>query len=381
MRLIGEICGSKEVYIFYSFLQGKGIECRYEPVPSERAEDKVFQFWVIDEDEVDSAKRWLEEFRKNSEDPRFAVVAAHIVDTAKGGSAPAKSRPRVLPILGAIKKYRVGRSYVPLTRFIVLICVFFFIWNGFQSNLNAKRMSDTSFTFTPLFMYCAYDLPDTFVRIADFFKRHPIETAEDFDVLPHEVKESYRKIEAAPVWRGLYDVLLRWPESERELQAPMFVKLREGQIWRLFTPCLMHGGFFHILFNMLWFWVLSRQIEERVKAWQYLSITVIIGVVSNTLQYLVSGPLFVGYSGIVCGLMGFIWMRQRCAPWERYPLQRGIIVLFASLMCGMLLLQSFSPLLSRFNIHSVVTNIANTAHIAGACTGIVLGKIPLFSKG
>jgi len=367
--------------MFYSFLQGKGIGCRYEPLPSKNAEDKIFQFWVIDEDEVESAQRWLEEFRQNSKDPRFAV-AARPIDTKEGDSAPTQRKLRTLPILEAMKNYRrVGQGHIPLTRFIMLICVLFFIWNTFQDNLNAKRMNDPSFTLTPLFMYCAYDLPDPFLHVTNFFKRYAIKTTEDFDALPQEAKEEYRKIEATPVWGGLYDIILRWPESEWELQAPMFVKLREGQVWRLFTPCLLHGGFFHILFNMLWFWILGRQIEERVKVWQYLAITVIIGVVSNTLQYLVSGPLFCGYSGIVCGLMGFIWMRQRCAPWERYPLQRGVVILFASLVCGMLLLQSSSLLFSQFNIQGVVTNIANTAHIAGACTGIVLGRIPVFSRG
>ena len=47
----------------------------------------------------------------------------------------------------------------------------------------------------------------------------------------------------------------------------------------------------------------------------------------------------------------------------------------------MLALQVVSFVLMKFNIANFPMNIANTAHISGALTGIVLAKIPLFSKG
>ncbi len=227
----------------------------------------------------------------------------------------------------------------------------------------------------------SYDAPSSFALLVDFFENYQMETPEELDKLPETAKEAYQKIDSIPVWTGLYGIVLDWPKTKQDLDAPMFVKLREGEVWRLFTPCLMHGGFLHILFNMLWLWMLGRQIEERIKKWQYLSITIIIGIVSNTLQYLMSGPLFIGYSGIVCGLAGFIWMRQKRAPWEGYPLQRGTIIFLGIFIFGMLALQVASFLLLRFNIQNFPMNIANTAHIAGALTGIVLGRIPIFSKG
>lgn len=375
MRLIGKIQGDKEAYKFYSFLEGEGIECSYEPVSSE---NETFQFWIMHEDEIESATHWLGEFKKNTDDPRFETKP-HPIDT-EGVAANQEQRQEAA--LRALRERRFKRARMPLTRLIVLICALLFIWNGYQmADLAKKKSGARFFTLTPLFMNLSYDAPSSFALLVDFFENYQMETPEELDKLPETAKEAYQKIDSIPVWTGLYGIVLDWPKTKQDLDAPMFVKLREGEVWRLFTPCLMHGGFLHILFNMLWLWMLGRQIEERIKKWQYLSITIIIGIVSNTLQYLMSGPLFIGYSGIVCGLAGFIWMRQKRAPWEGYPLQRGTIIFLGIFIFGMLALQVASFLLLRFNIQNFPMNIANTAHISGALTGIVLGRIPIFSKG
>ena len=45
-------------------------------------------------------------------------------------------------------------------------------------------------------------------------------------------------------------------------EIPLFEKIRQGELWRLFTPCILHRDFLHILFNMIWVWILVKQIEE-----------------------------------------------------------------------------------------------------------------------
>jgi len=375
MRLIGTLQGDKEAFKFYSFLQEEGIECSYEPISPG---DESFQFWIAHEEEIEKAIHWLEEFKKNTEDPRFETKA-HPIDTEGIAADEEERQERALQTRQA---RRFKRARMPLTRLIVILCALLFIWNGYQmADLAKKKSGARFFTLTPLFMTLSYDAPSSFALLVDFFANHPMETPEELDKLPKEARDAYHKIDTMPVWIGLYGIMLEWPESKQDLSAPMFVKLREGEVWRLFTPCFMHGGFLHILFNMLWLWMLGRQVEERIKKWQYLSITLIIGIVSNTMQYLMSGPLFIGYSGIICGLAGFILMRQRLAPWEGYPLQRGTIIFLTIFIFGMLALQVVSFILMRYQIANFPMNIANMAHISGAFTGVLLGRIPLFSKG
>jgi len=355
MRLIGSLKGKSQAYQFYSFLKKEKIECTYE---HDSLEEETFQFWVMHEEEINAAAHWLKEFQNNPEDSRFDVKD-HPIDTQGIAAHTSKKNPfrsRAFYIKSKID------TRMPITRLIVLICAFFYLWNNYQINrLNEEDQELKEEVLTPLIKNLSYELPTQ---------------ANEKELSASENQEGGKF-----VWDGFYGIALRWPESKKELDASMFVQIRKGEVWRLFTPVLLHGSFLHVLFNMLWLWMLGKQIEQRTKKWQYLSITLIIGVCSNTFQYLMSGPLFIGYSGIVCGLAGFIWMRQKRAPWEGYPLERGTIAFLAVFILGMMLLQFVSFFLVRYQIADFPMNIANTAHISGAIMGILLGRISFLSKG
>ena len=377
MRLIGQIKGEEQAYAFTSFLTQEDIECTYDPLKS--ADEPTFEIWVMHEDDIEMAQHWLQEYQKNPEDPRFETKG-HPLDT-KGVSAENLQQTEQQK-MAALQAQFQRRPRAGFTRLIVLLCVIIYIWNGFQSAHLGKEKSGARFLgLTPLFINLIYDVPLNTPALLKFFEAYPIDSPKEFENLPPEAEAKFKKIEAIPTWTGFYGVILEWPKSREDLKVPMFDKISKGQIWRLFTPVLLHGGFLHILFNMLWLWLLGRQVEERVKKWQYLLMTIIIAIVSNTLQYLMSGPLFVGYSGIVCGLAVFIWMRQRRAPWEGYPLPRSALVFLGVFIVGMLGLQIVSFFLIRFNLANFPMNIANTAHLSGAITGMILGRIPFFSKG
>ena len=74
-------------------------------------------------------------------------------------------------------------------------------------------------------------------------------------------------------------------------------------------------------------------------------------------------------------------MRQKKAPWEGYPLEQSTLIFLTVFVLGMAGIQITSFILLRFSIANFSINIANTAHIVGAITGIILGRIPFFSKG
>jgi len=374
MRLLGRIKGEKEAFTFHAFLQKEGIGGSFEPTDQE----DTFNIWIEHEDEVEQARHWLEEFEKNPEDPRFAVEV-HPIDR-EGIAKDPEIKPPPSPM--AIRRLQRRRSArAPFTCLIMLICALLYFWNGYQlSDLAKEKSGARFFNLTPLFMNLCYDVPATFPMLVKYFSEHPLESPKELENLEKNDPE-YKKIEDTPTWAGIYNVILEWPKAKDDLGAPMFIKLRQGEVWRLFTPCLLHGGFLHILFNMLWLWLLGKQIEERIKLSQYLFITLIIGIVSNTAQYLVSGPLFIGYSGIITGLAGFIWMRQRMAPWEGYPLNRGTLIFLMVFIFGMLVLQVISFILMRTGAVEFPMNIANTAHITGAIVGALLGRIPFLSRG
>jgi GlpG protein len=136
-----------------------------------------------------------------------------------------------------------------------------------------------------------------------------------------------------------------------------------GEIWRLISPIFLHSqaNFLHILFNMIWLYDLGSAIEMNESPKRLIILVILIGVASNISQYVVSGPLFLGMSGVIYGLLGYIWYLSRYAPQSRYLLNTAIMkfMLVWLVIC----------------FTGLVGNIANTAHVSGLIVGVLLGFI------
>ncbi len=88
-------------------------------------------------------------------------------------------------------------------------------------------------------------------------------------------------------------------------------EVRLGEVHRLLTPILLHFSFMHILFNLLWLKDLGKIIEKKLGSLNFIYFIILLGVVPNLVQYLFRGPLFGGMSGVVYGLLGFLWMYKK----------------------------------------------------------------------
>jgi len=132
-----------------------------------------------------------------------------------------------------------------------------------------------------------------------------------------------------------------------------------GQVWRLVTPIFIHAGVLHLLFNMLWLKDLGTMIEARQGSIFLVLQVIVIGVISNMAQYLWSGPNFVGMSGVVYGLLGYIWIRGRFDPACGLSLNQGVVtmMIFWFFLC----------------LTGLVGNVANATHAAGLASGMAWG--------
>lgn len=173
------------------------------------------------------------------------------------------------------------------------------------------------------------------------------------------------------------DLLKKVLETGRELggmRVPFEdLSILKGQIYRLFTPALLHANLLHILFNLLWFLALGNMIENRAGNRKLLVLILIVGIVANIAQFIATGPLFLGVSGVVCGMAGFIFIRTKRAPWEGYPLSNSGIGLLFIYIVFLTLIEIFGKVYLYLSGTTMISPIANTAHMTGAVLGGLLG--------
>ncbi len=390
MRLIGTLNDEKKGLTFSLFLHQKGIEHQLDIQPntdwgSSDYGSSLCYIWIQDEDQVEEAVKWYDLFKEHPLDPIFHVTPSLAQDFT---SSPSQNRSAPPPPPISPKQTKVaGWEKQPMgwmTRsFLIICCLLFLAAQLIKPSPNASgNVAVLNIVSSPIDKTFLYDYPQFYELVDRFIRFYGYEGLENTKDLPKEAQTLLQKIEHTPFWQGFYHLALS--EGFQKIfsghfAAPLFEKISEGQIWRLFSPALLHGDIFHLFFNMLWLIVLGKQIEQRMSPSRYLFFILIAGVFSNTAQYLMSGPNFVGFSGILCAMLTFIWIRQQQAPWEGYQLDRLTVTFMLIFIIGMALLQSLSFFLEKFFELGMSPNIANTAHLSGAFIGLLLGKLNFFS--
>lgn len=128
---------------------------------------------------------------------------------------------------------------------------------------------------------------------------------------------------------------------------------------RIIGPAFFHFSWLHIVFNTMWWWQLGGSIEKTLGKMTLINLLLISAIVSNLGQYLVSGANFGGLSGVVYGLVGFVWWFGYLAPDRGLSLSKPLV--------GFLL---FWLVLGFVDLLPV--NVANTAHLLGLLSGCFL---------
>src|ERR1700688_4971682 len=100
------------------------------------------------------------------------------------------------------------------------------------------------------------------------------------------------------------------PAHEQLLFAKHGIALPQA-ILPLFTSMFLHGGWLHLLGNMLFLWVFGGAVEEALGHFQYLIFYLICGVGSaleHTVFNLGSKVPTIGASGAISGVMGAFFL-------------------------------------------------------------------------
>ncbi len=150
----------------------------------------------------------------------------------------------------------------------------------------------------------------------------------------------------------------------------------------IFVSMFLHGGWLHILGNMLFLFVFGRSIEDRFGHFPFLVLYLLSGVTAAVVQIVVSPGSRVptiGASGAIAGVLGAYFI---CYPGARITTLIPLFVFFftvqvpAVLLLGYWFLIQFVAGFAMLSIQTATAGgVAWWAHIGGFVCGLLLALV------
>lgn len=155
----------------------------------------------------------------------------------------------------------------------------------------------------------------------------------------------------------------------------------------LITSMFMHGGWAHLLGNMLYLWIFGDNIENRLGHARYLGFYLLCGIIASLSHVFATSAMSpenmlipsLGASGAISGILGgylLLFPKQRV----RALLGRGIVEVPAFVALGIwIVFQVISSMGMLGGEQPGGGGVAYAAHIGGFIAGLLL--IKLFDRG
>ncbi|MDX1964185.1 MAG: rhomboid family intramembrane serine protease [Pirellulales bacterium] len=334
---------------FAAALLGRGIDVRVD------GQNEQWEIWIRDEDQLPVAAELLAEFRANPQAPQFNSSAKVTLDQLQPGKpapTPRSGRTKVIRMRDRWDSPFIARPGI-VCWFLGVMCVLVFVMD--PGNRGSRNDLDT---------FAAHEL---FVSRLVY---QPLPSFLDETQMRKQMGELLA--EAKRIESGENVDLLKKEQEQRELAAkalfgmerqPLFASIRQGEVWRIWTPIFLHFGIAHIAFNIMALFSYGSLLETAKGSLRLLLLTVALGAISNTSEYLWGywwNPLvpviFGGMSGVLCGWFGYAWMQSRYNPGGNVYLDPGRVI-YMLLFLALCVVGVFGP-------------IANAAHLGGLLAGI-----------
>lgn len=165
----------------------------------------------------------------------------------------------------------------------------------------------------------------------------------------------------------LHTSVARWLALTRE-------GLLSGWVWQLITFQFLHGGLWHLIFNLVVFWWLGRFCEQLMGKARFLVALLGCGAVGGLLQgvLMIAAPVHFGFATVgasagVSGLLAIFALLARDQVLRLYfifPI-RAIVLLYA--LIGISLFFTLVP--------SPAGGVAHAAHLGGLLAGVAWIKL------
>ena len=157
------------------------------------------------------------------------------------------------------------------------------------------------------------------------------------------------------------------------------------RIYPLFTAMFLHGGWFHLLSNMLSLWIFGDNVEDRLGHVTYLVFYLVSGIVATLAHGFIdpASPIpVVGASGAIAGVLGaYLLLFPRARVLTIIPLYIFITVrdVPALFFIGFWFVSQLFQGILALDPLAAEANIAWWAHIGGFVVGLLIA-IPFGSR-
>jgi membrane associated rhomboid family serine protease len=149
---------------------------------------------------------------------------------------------------------------------------------------------------------------------------------------PGEITKAVKYLLLANV--GVFFLEFLWGSELINLFGLTPALVKKGFVWQLFTYMFLHGGFFHILFNMFALWMFGCEIERSWGTKEFLKYYFITGVGAGFFTFFLSFNSripTIGASGAIFGILVAFAMMFPDRPIYLYflfPVKAKYLVIF-----------------------------------------------------
>jgi len=186
-----------------------------------------------------------------------------------------------------------------------------------------------------------------------------------------------READNAPIWTFMLVLMAIIVYAGEQLPGAERVtflwneptRVWDGEVWRLLTTVLPHGGILHLIFNCYWTAVFGLTTERAIGSWRFLGLILLTALGASATQFLISPSPAVGLSGVGYGLFGFLFAIRLYKDYARVLMTDSVMKMFIGwfILCWIL-------------TYAAGWHIANYAHASGFAVGWLVGKSILKRK-
>lgn len=144
------------------------------------------------------------------------------------------------------------------------------------------------------------------------------------------------------------------------------------------TSLFLHGGWFHLIINMLFMWIFADNVEDRMGRGRFLAFYLICGLLATWLQWFFDPELsvpVVGASGAIAGVLGayfFLYPYARVILWIPIFFFPLVVHVPAIAFLGLWVIIQLHKAMTAVVFKGVTIDVAWWAHLGGFITGALI---------